>query len=77
VTSIYGTLDGVATPEEVMGGSPLLPANTNWVPIEGGNHAQFGWYGEQDGDNAAAISREAQVDQIVAATVALLSQIEP
>jgi hypothetical protein len=28
------------------------------VSIEGGNHAQFGWYGPQEGDNPATISRE-------------------
>ncbi|MBR3689616.1 MAG: hypothetical protein IKL97_00750, partial [Eggerthellaceae bacterium] len=30
--------------------------------IEGGNHAQFGSYGAQEGDGAAAISAEAQRD---------------
>ena len=49
-----------------------LPENTLWVPITGGNHAQFGWYGEQSGDNPAQISRSEQQDQIVAATTAFL-----
>ncbi|HSN73905.1 MAG TPA: alpha/beta hydrolase, partial [Anaerolineae bacterium] len=49
-TSIYGTADGVAAMEDVLAGQPLLPAATVWAPIEGGNHAQFGWYGEQPGD---------------------------
>jgi hypothetical protein len=43
-----------------------------WVEIVGGNHAQFGWYGDQQGDNPATISREEQQAQTVAATVALL-----
>jgi pimeloyl-ACP methyl ester carboxylesterase len=76
VTSIYGTLDGLATPEKVLAARPLLPADTTWVEIEGGNHAQFGWYGPQDGDNQATISREEQSSQIVAATVTLLSRLE-
>lgn len=76
VTSIYGTLDGVAAPEEVTAARPLLPANTTWVPIEGGNHAQFGWYGSQNGDNPPAISHQAQSDQVIAATIALLQSLE-
>lgn len=76
VTSIYGTLDGLATPEKVLAAKPLLPDNTSWVPIEGGNHAQFGWYGPQEGDNPATISREEQQAQIVMATLALLSELE-
>jgi hypothetical protein len=75
VTSIYGTLDGVATSQEVEASSSLLPVGTTWVPIQGGNHAQFGWYGVQKGDNPAAIPHEAQSAQIVAATVALLESL--
>jgi dienelactone hydrolase len=76
VTSIYGSLDGVATPDQVLAARPLLPEETTWVPIEGGNHAQFGWYGSQDGDNPATISREEQQSQVVTATLALLSILE-
>jgi hypothetical protein len=76
VTSIYGTLDGVAVPEDVLAAKPLLPENTVWVPIEGGNHAQFGWYGPQDGDNPAQISREDQQQQTVTATVNILNKME-
>ncbi len=72
VVSISGTLDGLSTPEKIAASAALLPADTVWVAIEGGNHAQFGWYGEQSGDNPAAISREEQQAQIVQATVSLL-----
>lgn len=72
VASIYGTRDGLATQAEVDASRPLLPADTRFVPIEGGNHAQMGWYGPQGGDGAASISREAQQAQVVDATVALL-----
>lgn len=76
VASIYGTLDGLATVEQVEGARPLLPPDTAWVKIEGGNHAQFGSYGDQARDNAAAISREAQQAQIVAAMLDLLARVE-
>jgi pimeloyl-ACP methyl ester carboxylesterase len=72
VTSIYGTRDGLATEDKIAASRPLLPLDTTWVAIEGGNHTQFGWYGAQSGDNTATISREEQQRQIVAATLALL-----
>jgi len=75
VTSISGTLDGLSDPATIEASRSLLPADTSFVPIEGGNHAQFGYYGPQGGDNPAAISREQQQSQIVAATLALLERI--
>jgi len=76
VVSIYGTRDGLATEEEIAASHPLLPAETSWVAIVGGNHAQFGWYGPQSGDNPATISRQAQQQEVVAATLALLGTLE-
>lgn len=73
--SIYGTLDGLTTGDKINASRALLPEDTNYVPIEGGNHAQFGWYGEQSGDNAAAIPRQVQQEQIVQAAVALLNSL--
>lgn len=73
VASIYGTLDGLATQDNIDASRALLPADTRYVPIEGGNHAQMGWYGPQGGDGVASISREAQQAQVVDATVALLA----
>ncbi len=75
-TSIYGTADGVASMDDVLGGAPRLPAATVWVPIEGGNHAQFGWYGPQSDADVATISREEQQAQIIAATAAMLEQVD-
>ncbi|MEZ0395771.1 MAG: alpha/beta hydrolase [Anaerolineales bacterium] len=76
VVSISASLDGLATPDKIAASRPLLPPDTVWVVIEGGNHAQFGWYGDQNGDNPAAISREAQQAQIVEATVVLLESLK-
>ena len=71
-TSIYGTLDAGAarmgSPETVA----LLPPGTVFVPIEGGNHEQMGWYTGQPNDPPATISREDQQAQVAEATVALL-----
>jgi dienelactone hydrolase len=66
VLSIYGTNDGLFT---VDASRALLPSNTRFVAIEGGNHAQFGAYGFQEGDNEATISAEEQWQQAAEATV--------
>ncbi len=76
VTSIYGTLDGLATVDKVDHSRSLLPPATTFVPIEGGNHAQFGDYGPQSGDNPATISAEEQWAQTTEASIALLVQID-
>lgn len=76
VASIYGELDGLATVEEVEASANLLPDDAELILIEGGNHAQFGWYGAQAGDNDATISREEQYQQIIAGTLRVLERID-
>lgn len=74
-TVVYGSQDGLATVEKVEAARSFLPPSAVWVLIEGGNHAQFGWYGEQAGDNAATISREEQQQQTTDAAAALLARL--
>lgn len=76
VTSIYATRDGLASEEEIEASRSLLPPHTMWVAVEGGNHAQFGWYGPQRGDQPATISRHEQQARAVEATARLLREIE-
>lgn len=73
VLSIYGTNDGQA--EELAAAAERLPPETQWLVIEGGNHAQFGWYGRQPGDGEATITREQQQEMILSGTAALLGQL--
>jgi hypothetical protein len=73
--SISGTRDGLATPEKIQASRTLLPSTTRWVVLEGGNHAQFGWYGPQGGDRTATLSHTEQQAQIVAATLELLRSL--
>jgi len=73
--SIYGTKD-MAGMEKFEETKALMPANIKYVVIEGGNHAQFGSYGFQPGDNAATISAEEQWAQITNATVEFLKELE-
>lgn len=75
VTSIYGRSDGLISAADIEQSTINLPPQTAFVAIEGGNHAQFGWYGDQSGDAPATISREEQQQQAVAATLRLLAAI--
>lgn len=76
VASIYGSNDGLATPEKVLAAAPLLPVDTTWVEIAGGNHAQFGWYGAQSGDNPADIDRATQQEQVFENTLLVMEQLQ-
>ena len=67
VAAIYGNRDGLVTADEVEGSLERLPADSQVTRIIGGNHAQFGWYGEKSGDLPAEISREEQHSLVVAA----------
>ena len=68
VTTIHGTNDGLVSDSQIEDSLNLLPDSTLRIEIVGGNHAQFGWYGDQGGDNAATITREQQQSQIFDAT---------
>ncbi|HET7377714.1 MAG TPA: alpha/beta hydrolase [Anaerolineae bacterium] len=71
--SIYGTNDGAV--DQLVAARNLMPASTQWVVIQGGNHAQFGYYGIQSSDGVATISREEQQKRIIDATVGFLKQL--
>ncbi len=60
VTKIYASNDGIAPVDRVLANRRLLPPETKWVEIPGGNHSQFGRYGHQLFDGAATITREEQ-----------------
>lgn len=74
--SVYGSADGLITAEDWAAFRDRFPASTQWVEIIGGNHAGFGWYGQQDGDNPAAITLQQQSDQILQAVDQFLKRVE-
>ena len=57
---IYGSEDGVLNTAKLVEMNRILPGDNEIYAIEGGNHAQFGNYGIQDGDGYATISSEEQ-----------------
>ncbi len=74
VLSIYGTEDGVAG--DVFEGSlQRLPVGASLEVIEGGNHAQFGYYGPQKGDGTATVSREKQQRRTTDAILGLVEAL--
>ena len=80
VISIYGTNDGVVTLDDIGASEEHLPPDTLWVPIEGANHTQFGWYNTspdplQEDDNPADITRQQQQDYVVDTTSSFLESL--
>ena len=74
VTSIFGTRDAIA--EDVYDKSrSLLPPDTYWVEIIGGNHAQFGDYGPQKGDGEATMSRYEQQEKSALAVISMVDSL--
>ncbi len=67
--TVYGSNDGVLDRSKIT-------YTQNVVLIEGGNHAQFGNYGMQDGDGAATISAEEQQNQTVEAILSFMESRE-
>ena len=67
---IYGS-------EDIMLDRTKLVGVANQLEIVGGNHAQVGNYGEQEGDGVASISREEQQATTAEAMLAFLSFTDP
>lgn len=75
VISIWGSKDGVADISKIKAAEKLLPKNSIFQSIEGGNHSQFGNYGFQKGDNLSTISASQQQKIAVKSTVTVLEEI--
>ncbi len=75
-TSAFGTLDAgadkIAAPESRM----LLPPDCAYVPIDGGNHGQMGYYTGQPNDPPATISRDDQQAAVAQATLEMLARVQ-
>jgi len=80
VMTIYGSKDGRCGPESVMSSAAILPVDTVFVEIEGGNHTQFGYFDTSpnshfESDNAATITLEEQQEIILNNTLDFLSSM--
>lgn len=74
VLSLYGSEDGIVNRERLAENAALMPEQYWEVELAGGNHGQFGSYGEQAGDPPATISPEEQVEETVTTIDAFIKQ---
>lgn len=75
VLSVSGSEDGLSTPERVQASKDNLPPDAQYAVIEGANHAAFGNYGPQAGDNAAVGDPAALRSEITDATYDFLTKL--
>ena len=54
----------------------LLSSEATLYEVKGGNHAQFGMYGTQDGDGKSTISAKEQQDELIKETLKWLNQYQ-
>jgi hypothetical protein len=72
---MYGGNETGVTDENVGVRKHLLPPDTRYIKIEGGDHHQFGSYLLTTEENLATISREDQHAQIISAMLELLQSV--
>lgn len=72
VLSLYAEYDGLTSLDEIEKSRGHLPDDACFVEIAGGNHAQFGMYGEQKGDLKATVDVLTQQNEMIKATVNFL-----
>ncbi|GIW35754.1 alpha/beta hydrolase [Meiothermus sp.] len=72
--ALFGEKDGVIRREQLEAAQGKFPQGTLKETIPGLNHAGFGSYGPQRGDNPATIASEAGWDEVAKRTVVFLDQ---
>ncbi len=72
VLSVYGSEDGVMDREKYADCLSNIAGATEIV-IEGGCHAYFGMYGEQDGDGSPTLTPKEQIEITAAAITAIMN----
>jgi pimeloyl-ACP methyl ester carboxylesterase len=77
VASIYGSADGLTTPDDIERSRARLPADTVYVEVPGAVHSWFGDYGDQPGDGSGSGDRVAAQAAIAEATRGLLASLAP
>jgi len=87
VLSLWATNNPRTNKEAIDASKPNLPPDTHYIALQGANHAQFGWYGENEtdydyraddgSDLPADISRQIQTDLMFSYTVNFLDSLTP
>ena len=61
--TVYGEIDDVLPVEDIEASRENLSEDAVFYEIKDGNHANFGMYGEQKGDNVSPLSAKEQLDE--------------
>lgn len=74
VLSLTASDDGVLNWENYESAKEFLPEETTFEEIDGGNHAGFGSYSDQKGDNSAEISNHEQQEEVATVIISWLQE---
>lgn len=72
VLLLYGSRETRVTEDSVAERQGLLPPDTQYVRIEGGDHHQFGAYEIQPSEHRATLDRASQHEQVIRHTLRLM-----
>lgn len=76
VLSLWGDNDKVADLNKVKKCKEVMPIDSEFKAIEGGNHGGFGDYGHQKGDGEASITNEEQMHAASEEIIKFLNKIQ-
>lgn len=76
VLSLWGSNDKVADLNKVKGAKSILPSDSEFIEIKGGNHGGFGDYGHQKGDGKAIITNKDQMSYASKCIIDLLERLD-
>lgn len=74
VLSITASEDNILDQTQFLSTQRLLPSHTEFVVIDGGNHAYFGDYGTQRSDGTATITAKQQLTRTIELIVQMIEQ---
>ncbi|WP_061996084.1 alpha/beta family hydrolase [Clostridium sp. ATCC 25772] len=73
--SLWGSNDKVANLNKVKEAKNVMPSNSEFIEIKGGNHGGFGDYGHQSGDGEATITNKEQMNYTSKCIIKLLDSM--
>lgn len=71
---VYGSNDNVLNKKSLEESKSYIKGELNETIINGANHAQFGFYGQQDKDSIASISQDEQINKTVTSILEFINR---
>lgn len=71
---VYGSNDNVLNKKSLEESKSYIKGELNETIINGANHAQFGFYGQQDKDGIASISQDEQINKTVTSILEFINR---